>query len=296
MMDKFKEFHNVVDSLCDQSKNSEMYHLPWHEMDLPSLPELKRLIDLLKEILFPGYFGDTKLRPETLHYVMGARLHKVYTILVDQVNRGFCFYCMDRKAAECQDCLSRSKAIAEEFIKQLPRIKQMLALDAKAAFEGDPANQHISEAIFCYPSMTALTHHRIAHELVMMGVPLIPRIISELAHSNTGIDIHPGARIGERFFIDHGTGVVIGQTTIIGNNVRIYQGVTLGAKSFPVNEQGHPVKGIDRHPIIEDNVIIYANATILGRITIGAGSVIGGNMWISEDVPPGTRAIPTVTI
>jgi serine O-acetyltransferase len=158
----------------------------------------------------------------------------------------------------------------------------------QAAYLGDPAASSTDEAIFCYPGIMAVAYYRLAHELYTLGVPLIPRIITEHAHSLTGIDIHPGATIGERFFIDHGTGVVIGQTCIIGAKVRIYQGVTLGAKSFPLDEQGHPIKGIERHPIVEDEVVIYSGATILGRVTIGRGSVIGGNVWITRDIPPGS--------
>jgi serine O-acetyltransferase len=162
----------------------------------------------------------------------------------------------------------------------------LLIEDVQAAFQGDPAAQSPSETIFCYPGIYAITNHRIAHELYKLGVPVIPRIVSENAHTITGIDIHPGAKIGRSFFIDHGTGVVIGETAIIGNRVRIYQGVTLGAKSFPLDEKGNPVKGVDRHPIIEDDVVIYAGATILGRITVGARSVIGGNVWLTQSVPP----------
>jgi serine O-acetyltransferase len=162
----------------------------------------------------------------------------------------------------------------------------LLGDDVQAAYEGDPAAKSPGETIFCYPGILAITNHRIAHELVVLGVPLIPRILSEAAHSATGIDIHPGAKIGRKFFIDHGTGVVIGETSIIGNRVRLYQGVTLGAKSFPVDAQGNLIKGIDRHPIIEDDVVIYAGATILGRITVGARSVIGGNVWLTQSVPP----------
>jgi len=167
----------------------------------------------------------------------------------------------------------------------------MLAMDVQAAYEGDPAAKSHGETIFCYPSITAMIHYRIAHALYILDVPLIPRIITEMAHSHTGIDIHPGATISENFFIDHGTGVVIGETTIIGNNVRIYQGVTLGAKSFPLDENGNPMKGIPRHPIVEDDVIIYSGATILGRVTIGRGSVIGGNVWLTESVPPQTNVV-----
>ncbi len=287
-------FEKIVDQLCDLTKNSDLYHLPLHEMDLPSTGELQKLIDIFREILFPGYFGDSKIRQETITYIIGARLHRAYTILQKQINRGFCFFCNDLPE-KCGDCKEQSVSIAREFITRLPVIKQKLALDASAAYNGDPANPHISEAIFCYPSLTAMTYYRIANELALLGVLLIPRIITEIAHSITGIDIHPSAKIGEGFFIDHGTGVVIGETTIIGNNVRLYQGVTLGAKSFPLNSDGHPVKGIQRHPIVEDNVIIYANATILGRVTIGRGAVIGGNVWVSEDVAPGTRVVLKLT-
>jgi len=184
-----------------------------------------------------------------------------------------------------------SEKITADFISKLPKVRQILATDVEAAYIGDPAAKSHGETIFCYPSIYALTNHRIAHELYKLEVPLIPRIISEMAHSRTGIDIHPGAQIGEYFFMDHGTGIVIGETSIIGNNVRIYQGVTLGAKSFPLDEHGNPIKGIPRHPIVEDNVIIYSGATILGRITIGKGSVIGGNLWITRNVPPGSKLV-----
>jgi serine O-acetyltransferase len=183
----------------------------------------------------------------------------------------------------------RAENLCNEFLKTLPRIRHMLATDVQAAFAGDPAAKNPGETIFCYPSIRAVTNYRIAHELYLLGVPLIPRIITEMAHSATGIDIHPGATIGESFFIDHGTGTVIGETCIIGKNVRLYQGVTLGAKSFPKGENGHLVKGIARHPIVEDNATIYSGATILGRITIGEGAVIGGNVWVVDDVAPGSK-------
>ncbi|OFZ70208.1 MAG: hypothetical protein A3K03_01380 [Bdellovibrionales bacterium RIFOXYD1_FULL_44_7] len=172
---------------------------------------------------------------------------------------------------------------------KLPDVGRVLMTDADAAYKGDPAATSREEAIFSYPGLLAITNQRLAHELNKLGVPLIPRIITEHAHSITGIDIHPGAKIDEEFFIDHGTGVVIGETCVIGKRVRIYQGVTLGAKSFPLDERGNPIKGIERHPIIEDDVIIYAGATILGRIRIGKGSVIGGNVWITSDLPAGSR-------
>jgi len=175
------------------------------------------------------------------------------------------------------------------FLRRLPEVRRRLALDAVAAYEGDPALKTRDEAIFAYPGIFAVTNQRIAHRLHVLGVPLIPRIITEYAHTLTGIDIHPGARIGGRFFIDHGTGVVVGETAVIGERVRLYQGVTLGAKSFPLDEQGNPIKGVDRHPIVEDDVVVYSGATILGRITIGKGSSIGGNVWLTQSVPPNSR-------
>jgi serine O-acetyltransferase len=176
-----------------------------------------------------------------------------------------------------------------EFLARLPGVRRLLATDVRAAYDGDPAATSPAETILCYPGVLALTCQRLAHELHVLGVPLLPRMITEHAHALTGIDIHPGARIGERFFIDHGTGVVIGETSEIGSGVRLYQGVTLGARSFPLDEHGHPVKGVPRHPIVEDDVIVYSGATILGRITVGAGSVIGGNVWLTRSVPPGSR-------
>jgi serine O-acetyltransferase len=176
-----------------------------------------------------------------------------------------------------------------EFATALPEIRTLLETDVIAAYQGDPAATSPDEAIFCYPGVTAIIHHRLAHQLHALGVPLIPRIISEVAHSETGVDIHPGAQIGPSFFIDHGTGVVIGETCVIGRRVRLYQGVTLGAKSFPLDAAGHPHKGLPRHPIVEDEVVIYAGATILGRVTIGKGSSIGGNVWLTRSVPPNSR-------
>jgi len=181
--------------------------------------------------------------------------------------------------------------MATKFISQLPDLRKTLATDVEVAFIGDPAAQSRGEVIFCYPAIRAITNYRIAHALLQLGVPLIPRMISEMAHSETGIDIHPGAQIGESFTIDHGTGVVIGATSIIGRNVKLFQGVTLGAKNFQLDEHGNPIKGIARHPIVEDNVVIYAQATILGRITVGAGSIIGGNVWVTSDVAPGSKIV-----
>jgi serine O-acetyltransferase len=191
--------------------------------------------------------------------------------------------------ATCDHCSEKAVAATRKLLQRLPEVRRLLQSDVQAAFEGDPALQIKDEAIFSYPGVFAVTEQRIAHELYALQVPLIPRIITEHAHSITGIDIHPGAAIGEKFFIDHGTGVVVGETSRIGRNVRIYQGVTLGAKSFPLDEKGNPIKGIDRHPIVEDDVVIYAGATILGRVVIGKGSSIGGNVWLTHGVPPGSR-------
>jgi serine O-acetyltransferase len=257
---------------------------------LPSRKEVVQMIELLQSVIFPGYVGNRDVTDESLGYHMGASLHRASLIMVDEIHRGLCFACQREKNQRTPEaCLGQAQRITADFLRRLPGLRQMLALDAVAAYEGDPAASSPSEAIFCYPGVLALTCHRIAHVLYEFEVPLIPRIIAEHAHSRTGIDIHPGATIGERIFIDHGTGVVIGETAIIGDRVRIYQGVTLGAKSFPLDDEGNPIKGIARHPVIEDEVTIYSGATILGRITIGKAAVIGGNVWLTRDVPPGGR-------
>lgn len=253
---------------------------------MPSLTELKEVMDLLRAVLFPGYFGSADLTSASRLFYMGATLDIVANKLKEQVLRGYCFFC---EKNDCDKCEHESDEVVEKFVQSLPNIRHLLETDAAAAYQGDPAARAESETIFCYPSIRALINHRVAHELYKLGVPLIPRIISESAHSETGIDIHPGAEIGERFFMDHGTGIVIGETTIIGKNVRLYQGVTLGAKSFPLDKDGHPIKGVPRHPIVEDDVIIYAGATILGRINIGKGSTIGGNVWLTDPVPAGSK-------
>ncbi len=257
---------------------------------LPSRTEIVSMVEQLRSVIFPGYFGNRDVTEDSLSFHMGAILHQTSLIMVDEVHRGLCFACgKDPESRTPASCLAKAKRITVSFLERLPEVRRLLALDAVAAYEGDPAATGPSEAIFCYPGVRALTSHRIAHELNRLEVPLIPRIIAEHAHSETGIDIHPGATIGESFFIDHGTGVVIGETSIIGDRVRVYQGVTLGAKSFPLDDDGNPIKGIDRHPIIEDDVTIYSGATILGRVTIGAGSVIGGNVWLTHDLPPASR-------
>ncbi len=286
-----ERFDEVVEQLCDPGSYLRVYHRHPHEAPMPSVSALAEIVDRLRSVLFPGYFGKSDVTPGTLRYHVGANLDTIHRLLSEQIMRGHCFICTMDGIRETPDCQDMSRNLTQRFISALPEIREQLAGDVGAAFHGDPAAKTPGEAIFCYPSITALTHHRIAHRLHLLGVPVIPRIINEMAHSKTGIDIHPGATIGDRLFIDHGTGVVIGETCIIGNNVRIYQGVTLGAKSFPKDEHGAPIKGIPRHPIVEDDVIIYSGATILGRVTIGRGSVIGGNVWLTRDVVPGSRLV-----
>jgi serine O-acetyltransferase len=280
---------DVVESLCAPQSYKGVYHQPSFGSPMPSVELLSEIVERLRSVLFPGFFKESFITPENMAYFVGSKLEKVRRELTRQVERGYCFAC-DKDEHSCSsDCAVRAENLVNAFLRTLPRIRHLLATDVQAAYAGDPAAKNPGETIFCYPSIKAVTNYRIAHELHLLGVPLIPRIITEMAHSATGIDIHPGATIGESFFIDHGTGTVIGETCIIGKNVRLYQGVTLGAKSFPKGENGHLVKGIARHPIVEDNATIYSGATILGRITIGAGAVVGGNVWVVEDVVPGAK-------
>ncbi len=256
---------------------------------LPSPAALAELIEDLRSVLFPGYFGASPVRHESLRFHLGAALDRVAPVIEEQVKRGLCFVCEEAEPARCRACENRARDITFTFLDRLPGVRHLLATDVQAAYDGDPAATCPAETILCYPGILAMANHRLAHELYLLGVPLLPRMISEHAHSITGIDIHPGAQIGDHFFIDHGTGVVVGETAIIGSRVRIYQGVTLGARSFPMDEHGNPIKGIARHPIVEDDVIIYGGATVLGRITIGRGSIIGGNVWLTHSVPPESR-------
>ena len=251
---------------------------------LPSREALVRVASGLRAALFPAHFGPSDLTDDGEDFFVGYTLDRTLEVLEEQIRRGLCFSC--ERAEDTGACAEQARALTCAFAKELPAIRRLLETDVRAAFDGDPAATSVDEAVFSYPGITAILHHRIAHPLYARGVPLIPRILAEIAHSETGIDIHPGARIGASFFIDHGTGVVIGETSVIGERVRIYQGVTLGAKSFPLDAQGHPVKGIARHPIVEDDVVIYSGATILGRITIGAHASIGGNVWLTKSVPP----------
>ena len=257
---------------------------------IPSRRSVVEIIDKLKEILFPGYFTSEKIDPVNLKYYLGQTVSVVFDLLSEQVSLSIRHDCF-RYDQSCSDCETRGHEVALDFLEAIPSIRKSLAKDVLATLEGDPAAGSDDEIIFSYPGIFAITVYRVAHHLFQLGVPLLPRIMSEYAHNLTGIDIHPGAHIGESFCIDHGTGVVIGETAEIGNNVRIYQGVTLGALSLPKNA-GDKFRGKKRHPTIEDDVIIYSNATILGGDTvIGARSVIGGNVWITKPVSPDTKVI-----
>jgi len=254
---------------------------------LPSRKSLQSIVDGLSAALFPNRLGMPDLQEDGIDYFVGHTLDTALRDLYVQVQLEL------RYASDTEHSKAPSNTTALDkvriFSQQLPHIRTVLDTDLNAAFEGDPAARSLDEVLVCYPGIAAIIHYRLAHELHKLGLPLIARIISEVAHSATGIDIHPGATIGNGFFIDHGTGVVIGETAIIGRHVRLYQAVTLGAKRFPTNAQGHLIKGDARHPIVEDDVVIYAGATILGRITIGAHSVIGGNVWLTKSVPPNSN-------
>lgn len=278
----------TVDKLSNPQSFKGLFHPHRDGNPLPSGKILEEIVMLLRAILFPGYYGNSSVNTHTLHYHIGVDVERLYHLLSQQIQAGLCF--MEYSADDKCNCNIKQVAqkLSSQLIERLPAIREVLSTDVIAAFNGDPAAESTSEVISCYPIIKTLTNYRVAHELALLGVPLIPRMLTELAHSETGIDIHPNARIGKYFTIDHGTGVVIGATCVIGDNVKIYQGVTLGAKSFPLDAEGNPIKGIPRHPIIGNNVVIYANATVLGRITIGDGCVIGANMWVTEDMQADT--------
>jgi len=272
----------IIENCSDETCYTHIDYEP-----IPSRDSIVQILDKLREILFPGFFSREKLDPVNLKYNMGQLVSMVHDMLCEQITRSIRHDCF-RYDQPCSDCDEKGHLIAIEFLKSIPSIRRVLATDVRAAYEGDPAAKSFDEIIFSYPGIYAIAVYRVAHRLYELGVPLLPRIMTEHAHSITGIDIHPGAEIGEQFVIDHGTGVVVGETTIIGNNVRIYQGVTLGALSLSKDEVER-LRHERRHPIIEDDVIIYSGATILGGETrIGARSVIGGNVWITEPVPADT--------
>ncbi|HJO92090.1 MAG TPA: serine O-acetyltransferase EpsC [Victivallales bacterium] len=282
---KTEEIKDIIKELYNSYQDGEgINHI--EGANLPSKNEIITIINDLEEVIFPGFTNKKILNLKNIHYFIGNIASKVFLELSIQINRAFKFEC--RLKSECEECDIQclTDGAALHLMQMLPEIRKKLKLDIIAAYEGDPAAKSLEEIILSYPGMYALTVYRIAHELYEQKVPLIPRIMGEYAHSKVGIDIHPGAKIGNSVFIDHGTGVVIGETAIIGDNVKIYQGVTLGAMSFPKTPDGRIIKGNKRHPTLEDNVTIYSGATILGDITIGSGSVIGGNVWLTESVKP----------
>lgn len=283
----------TVDNLSEEQSLKGLFHQHTDGDPLPSGKKLEDIIELARAILFPGYYGKSSVNLKTIKYQIGVNVERLHRLLAEQILAGLYFGENSEETPDVYHPELREKAdeLSAKLVARLPEIRRILATDVYAAYCGDPAAESNAEIIACYPVIKALTNYRIAHELYLLGVPLIPRIITEMAHSETGIDIHPQASIGNYFTIDHGTGVVIGATCIIGNNVKLYQGVTLGAKSFSLDENGNPIKGIARHPILEDNVVVYANATILGRITIGEGCIVGANVWVTEDMEPQTKKV-----
>lgn len=266
-----------------------------------NLPRENEILDILRdllELIFPGFSGLRSYNLRTIHYNVGEILASVHPRLYDQVSRSFRFDCAMKNCDNC-DIPAMSEAAVEALLLSLPELRRVMKSDVAAAYEGDPAARSFEEIILSYPGIKAITIQKMAHVLYQQGVPLLPRMMTEYAHSHTGIDIHPGATLGAGFFIDHGTGVVIGETAVIGDGAKVYQGVTLGALSFPKDENGQIIKGIKRHPTIEKNVTIYAGATILGDIVIGEGAVIGGNVWLTESVAAGAKvtiSTPELTI
>lgn len=290
----------TVDTLSGKESLNGLFHEHRDGDPLPSAKVLEEIIDLSRAILFPGFYGHSSVNSHTIKYQIGVNVERLHKLLTQQILAGLCFAagneelqndspCGCTEGKDAVICIETAASLATKLIERLPDIRQTLATDVEAAYNGDPAASSFGEIISCYPVIKALINYRIAHELMLLEVPLIPRMITEMAHSETGIDIHPAATIGHHFTIDHGTGVVIGATCRIGNHVKLYQGVTLGAISFPLDDAGNPIKGIARHPILEDDVVIYANATVLGRITIGKGCVIGANVWVTRDMQPYTK-------
>jgi serine O-acetyltransferase len=256
--------------------------------ELPSREAIAEIVEGLVSVLYPRHFGPPGLTPDTTDEFLARTLENSLRSLQEQVRRELQLVAGngDQSSVALEP---RAFEITSEFAASLPKARALLDTDIRAAYEGDPAAKSLDEIVFCYPGVAAVIRHRLAHQLYLLGVPMLARIIAEIAHSQTAIDIHPGAEIGESFFIDHGTGVVIGETAVIGRHVRLYQAVTLGAKRFEVDEHGALIKNYARHPILEDDVVIYAGATVLGRITIGRGSAIGGNVWLTHSVPPGSN-------
>ena len=281
----------VVKSLACKENLQRMCHMRMDCEPLPSEIMISELIGLCRSLIFPGFFGGADVNGFNLEYTIGLQCERLKAVLENQIIAGKLVGKDCSAGSKLKEIKSFAERVAMDFIAGLPELRRVLHTDVNAIFRGDPAATSTAEVIYCYPCIKAIINYRVAHELLKAGVPVIPRMITESAHSETGIDIHPGATIGEYFAIDHGTGVVIGETAIIGRNVKLYQGVTLGARSFPTDENDNLIKGIPRHPIIGDNVVIYSNATILGRVTIGDNAVVGGNIWVTTDVAPGERLV-----
>ena len=256
---------------------------------IPSQESLLAIVDLYLAILMPGYFGTQAVDRPSIPFYLGSRVDRLYRLLNEQVDKCLIHECKEPKP-NCSECQDRAADVTIAVLRRIPELRRLLAGDVQAAYDGDPAAKDLEEIIFCYPGLRAVTIYRLAHELYVLQVPILPRMLTEHAHSITGCDIHPGAAIGTKFFIDHATGVVIGETAIIGDRVRIYQGVTLGGASFVKDEEGRMLRDLKRHPTIEDDCVIYAGAVILGGETVvGRGSVIGGSVWLTHSVPPDTR-------
>lgn len=286
------DYDSILDAVCepgDVPGNPGVRD--FHTNPRPSRTAVIEWVEMMRSVLFPGFFGFEKLNARTIRAHVLTTLDKALRMLEEQVNRALCFTCVNENPTH-RGCSNRVKDIVGAFANRIPEIRRLLSTDARASYDYDPATVIPDEPVYCYPGIFAMTNYRIAHHLARLKVPLIPRMITEYAHDITGIDIHPDAKIGNSLFIDHGTGVVIGQTAIIGNRVRIYQGVTLGVKNFPLDEKGLPQKGVPRHPIIEDDVVIYSNTSVLGRITIGKGTIVASNVRVTRDVPPGSLVYP----
>lgn len=282
---------SIVQSLHDARQQWRHAHRPAGEargFEFPSREAVADIIEQLKGVLFPLRLGPPGLRPESENFHVAHALDTALHSLLCQVQIEL-GYSASLRQLSGTDIGGQALSATRAFAAALPDIRVLLDSDVLAAFQGDPAARSVDEVLLCYPGILAMIHHRLAHCLYGLGLPLLARITAELAHAQTGIDIHPGAQIGAGFFIDHGTGVVIGETAVIGQRVRLYQAVTLGAKRFPTHADGTLQKGLPRHPILEDDVVIYAGATLLGRITVGKGAVIGGNVWLTHDVPAGAR-------
>jgi serine O-acetyltransferase len=286
-----KDLDGVIAAiLASYRRRGELGHLEGGV--LPSRETIWDVVEDLLRLLFPGFLEPIELTAADVAERTGARVRSIAQRLAREIEHGLRFE-GDRTvtATDCQECGARAHAVTMKLLAALPAIRDLLATDIEAAYDGDPAAQSLQEIILAYPGLQAIAVYRVAHVLYLDGVPIVPRVMTEYAHSRTRIDIHPGARIGRRFFIDHGTGVVIGETSVIGDDVKIYQGVTLGARSFPRDARGRVIKGTKRHPDIHRGVTIYAGATILGPVTIGEESTVGGNVWLTQGVPPGTRIV-----